>query len=157
MAKGGFDYKEFRDLAEGVKKLEKGTSKFIEDFLTEMALRALRSVKKRTPVDTGDLRAAWYLSGVARRGDTVMINIINPKLYASWVEYGHWQKPGRFIPGSFLGDKFEYIPGYPFGMVLSNPWVDGRFMLTISIQEIERQMPKRLEAAWAKYAAGLLG
>ena len=156
MARGGFDFSEFEKLAEGVKSMEKDNRKFIEDFLLEMALRAMAKTKKRTPVDTGDLRNKWYLSGVAWRGNDVMINIVNSALYASFVEFGHWQKPGRFIPGSFLGDKFEYIPGYPFGMVLSKPWVDGVFMATISIQEIEREMPKRLERAWTNYAKSKL-
>jgi hypothetical protein len=170
MAGGGFDFSEFRELAESVKKLEKDSKKFMEDFLLQMALRALRNIKKRTPKDTGDLIGAWYLSGVARRGNDVMINIINPKLYASFVEYGHWQQVGRFIPGHWEGEgddaRFVYEPYAKgqnggddelHGMFLKNPWVDGKFMLTISIQEIERKIPKRLEAAWAKYAAGILG
>ena len=157
MARGGFDFGEFRKLAEGVKDLQKDNRKFIEDFLYQMALRALAETKKRTPVDTGDLRNSWYLSGIAWRGDTVMINLLNPKLYASFVEFGHAQRPGRFVPGSFLGGSFEYIPGYPFGMVLSDPWVEGKFMVTLSIQEIERQMPRRLEKAWSDYAKRKLG
>lgn len=157
MARGGFDYSEFEALAEGVRRMERDSVRNIEDFLLRMALRAMARVKKRTPVDTGNLRNKWYLSGVARRGNDVMINIVNSALYASFVEFGHWQQPGRFIPGHWEGDRFIYEPGAEEGMYLSKPWVDGVFMLTISIQEIEREMPKRLESAWAKYAAGLMG
>lgn len=156
MAKGGMDFDEFKKLAGNFKQMEKNSKQFIEDFLLKMALRLLAATKKRTPVDVGDLRNSWYLSGIARRGNDVMINIVNPKLYASFVENGHWQQPGRFIPGSFLGDKFEYIPGYPFGMTLSNPWVEGVYMLTISLAEIERQMPKRLEREWKQYFENLV-
>ncbi len=132
MAKGGFDYRQFKGFYDSIKKLEAGHEKFVEGFLMQMAQRLMRRTKKRTPVDTGDLRRSWYLSKVARRGNDVMINIINPKLYTSFVELGH-MTPGR------------------------NSWVDGYFMCTISMQEIEREMPKRFEAAWKKYAEDLLG
>jgi len=142
MAKGGFDYSEFEKLAEDIKSLEKESKKFIENFLYRMALRTLAKTKERTPVDTGDLRNAWYLSGIAWRGDTVMIKLNNPKLYASFVELGHWQEVGRYVPA--------------IERRLVNPWVEGRYMLSLSIQEIEREMPRRLEAAWKKFAAGRL-
>ena len=157
MAGGGFDYSGFKQLAENVKSMEKDSVRFIEDFLLQMALRALAKVKRRTPVDTGDLRGSWYLSGVARRGGDFMINIINPKLYASFVEYGHTQETGRFIPGRWEGERFIYEPGAGTGMTLKNPWVEGKFMLTLSIKEIEREIPARLSTAWRKYAAGKLG
>ena len=161
MARGGFDYREFEKLADSVKKMEKDGRKFIEDFLVEMALRVMAKTKKRTPVDTGDLRNKWYLSGVAWGGNDVMINIVNSALYASFVEYGHWQQVGRFVPGHWEGAgddaRFIYEPGAEEGMILTDPWVDGRFMATLSIQEIEREMPRRLERAWANYARGKMG
>ena len=153
---GGFEHSDFRKLAEGMAKLEKDSRSFIEGFLYQMALRALAQTKRRTPVDTGDLRGAWFLSNIVWSGGTASVNLINPKLYASWVEFGHWQQVGRFIPGRWVGGRFQYDATADTGMVLKNPWVEGRFMVTLSIQEIERQLPKRLEAAWAKYASGLL-
>jgi hypothetical protein len=132
MAKGGFDYRQFKAFYENMNRLAEGHRKFIEGFLLQMALRLLAKTKKRTPVDTGDLRDSWYLSKIARRGDDVMINIINPKLYASHVEFGHMT-------------------------VNRTSWVDGYFMCTVSMQEIEREMPKRFAAAWKKYAEDLLG
>lgn len=156
MARGGFDYSQFKDLADSIKLMEKDSRRFIEAFLLEMALRVMAKAKKRTPVDTGDLRNKWYLSGIAWRGNDVMINLVNSALYASFVEYGHWQEVGRFVPGRWEGARFVYEPGAKEGMILKEPWVDGVFMLTISIQEIEREMPKRLEAAWKKYASVMM-
>lgn len=161
MAAGGFDYSEFIELAQRVKKMEQGSVQFIEKFLLEMALRALRNIIKRTPTSTGDLKNKWYLSGVARRGNDVTISIINPALYASFVEYGHWQEVGRFVPGHWEPgvekDRFVYEQGAKSGMVLKNPWVEGHYMLSVSIQEIEREMPGRLSAAWKRYAKAMLG
>jgi hypothetical protein len=132
MSKGGLDYRQFEAFYKSVKQLEAGHQKFIEVFLLQMALRLLAKTKKRTPVDTGDLRSSWRLSDVARRGNDVMININNPKLYASHVEFGHMT-------------------------VNRAKWVDGFFMCTVSMQEIEREIPQRFAAAWKKYAEGLLG
>lgn len=153
---GGFEFDEMRHLAENVKEMEKGGKQFIENFLYKMALRALAQTKRATPVDTGDLRAAWYLSGIVWRGDVAMVNLLNPKLYASWVEFGHWQEVGRYIPGHWEGGQFVYEQGADTGMVLRNPWVEGKYMMTLSIAEIERQLPMRLQAAWSRYAAGLM-
>lgn len=49
----------------------------------------------------------------------------------AYVEYGHRQTPGRYVPA--------------LGKSLKASWVQGRFMLTISSQEIEVQAPALLE------------
>ena len=59
------------------------------------------------------------------------MTIINPTEYASYVEYGHRQTPGRYVPA--------------LGKSLKANWVKGRFMLTISIQEVEKALPGVLE------------
>lgn len=68
---------------------------------------------------------------VKKIGDIFQIEVINPVHYASYVEYGHRQEPGRFVPA--------------IGKRLVNSWVNGVFMLTISEKEIESQAPKILE------------
>ena len=67
-----------------------------------------------------------------RRGGNLRRNwTIKPTHYASYVEYGHRQTPGRFVP--VLGKK------------LKRAWVPGRFMLTISENEIKENMDAILE------------
>lgn len=39
-------------------------------------------------------------------------------------------------------------------MVLKNAWVEGRFMLTISVQELERMAPALLEKRLLKFLKG---
>lgn len=68
---------------------------------------------------------------VSKQGDVYQIEVINPLHYASYVEYGHRQKPGRFVPA--LGKK------------LKAGWVKGRFMLTISEKELQVQASALLE------------
>lgn len=59
-------------------------------------------------------------------GNTLVIEIVNPVEYASYVEYGH-RTPDH------------------------KGWVQGRFMLTISEQKIQEIAPKVLEAKIKKF------
>jgi hypothetical protein len=120
---GKFDFSEFERLAKTFKKAldERVIERFIQDFLLEMAYRAERKIKKRTPVDTGELRRNWQVGRVERRGDAYQVEIYNNTHYAQFVEYGH--RTGKDL----------------------TKWVEGRFMMTISMQEIERELPRYLE------------
>src|SRR5690606_7309566 len=134
MAKWGkFDFTEFEKLAKAFQQAQKTRviERFIRDFLLEMAFRAERKIKKRTPVDTGHLRKNWRVGNVERHGNAYVVEIINNTEYASFVEYGHRQEVGRYVPA--------------IGKRLKKPWVEGRFMATISMQEIERELPRYLE------------
>ena len=61
----------------------------------------------------------------------------NPVEYASYVEFGHRQQPGRYVPA--------------LGKQLKQGWVKGRFMLTISEGEIQDIAPKVIEAKLKKW------
>lgn len=151
---------------------------FLRGCAAELAARLLRKVIKRTPVGEygegsgkvgGTLRRGWttedektamytalfgggeggsggtgsqkqvfgkgsvaenakgYANGlrIEKRGDTYVVEITNPVEYASYVEYGHRTPGGK-------------------------GWVQGKFMMTISAQEIRTMAPaflrKKLEA-----------
>ena len=79
----------------------------------------------------GNLRRNWTIGQVFKNGNIYSVEVINPTHYASYVEYGHRQTPGRFVP--VLGKK------------LKRAWVPGRFMLTISENEIKENMDAILE------------
>lgn len=134
MAKWGkVEFDELRRLADAFNQAndERVIERFIRDFLVEMGNRAMRKTKKRTPVgrDTpnpGNLRRSWKLTNVERRGNSYQIELYNDarydgESYASFVEYGH--RTGKDL----------------------TKWVEGRFMMTISMKEIERDLPKYLE------------
>ena len=114
---------------------------FIESCAKELAARLLAKVIKRTPVGQypassgkkgGTLRRGWtagksqsansYANSlqVTHTGNVYVIEIINPVEYAPYVEFGHRTRNHE-------------------------GWVEGKFMLTISEQEIERDAPKILE------------
>ncbi len=83
----------------------------------------------------------WASSLIVSKNDNIyQVEIINPVHYASYVEYGHRQEPGRFVPA--IGKK------------LVNSWVDGAFMLTISEKDLEEVAPKILEKKISKFLEG---
>ena len=85
----------------------------------------MRKTIQKTPVDTGELRRSWTVGTVEKRGDLYYIEVINPLEYAQYVEYGHRQTPGRYVPA--IGKK------------LKKSWVPGKHMLKLSTEELQRQ------------------
>ncbi len=129
MAKwGSFDFGELKRMAGAFQKAidERVIDRFIRDFLLEMAMRSVRKIKKRTPVDTGELRRNWQVGRVERHGDAYVVEIYNNTDYAQFVEFGHRT-----------------------GVDLTQ-WVEGRYMMTLSMQEIERELPQYLDKRMAK-------
>ena len=144
----GVDYKQLTKWQQDLQKLnDEQIDEFIRSCCKELAVRLLRKVVKRTPSNTGTLRKGWtagqsasaYVNSlnISKSGNNYHIDIINPVEYASYVEYGHRQTPGRYVPA--LGKR------------LKQGWCPGRFMLTISEQEINSSTDKILQAKLNKY------
>ena len=89
----------------------------------------------------GTLRRGWTVGDIQKVGDNYQIEIINPTEYASYVEYGHRQTPGRYIPA--------------LGVSAKKAWVPGTFMLTISEKKLEAQAPGVLEKKLREYLKGV--
>ena len=149
---GTVDYKQLQQFSQKLEQLQQvDVDQFCRDMVKELAARLLRKAVKRTPVDTGTLRRGWtsktqeeaesgatvgvkaYVDSlkINRFDNSLVIELPNPVEYAPYVEYGHRQTPGRYVP--------------QIGKRLKEGWVKGRFMLTISVQELEHQMPPLLE------------
>lgn len=91
----------------------------------------------------GTLRRGWtggkdidplsYVNSlpVQKTGEEYSVQIVNPVEYASYVEYGHRQKSGRYVAA--LGKR------------LKSGWVEGKYMLTNSEKEINKIAPKLVE------------
>lgn len=143
MARSGtFNFQDFEKIKNNLEKLnQEQVDLFIDACAKELAARLLAKVIKRTPVGDypnssgkkgGTLRRGWTggknSSAVAYAdsltihhfGDAYVIEIINPVEYASYVEFGHRTANHK-------------------------GWVNGRFMLTISEQEIQQATPAIIE------------
>lgn len=153
---------DFSQLEAFQKKLEKLPDEQLQRFITavskELAARLIQKVQGYTPVGQypagsgkvgGTLRRGWtgkkdmdavmyaMTLPVVKQGSGYIIKVINPVEYASYVEYGHRQQPGRFVPA--LGKR------------LKKGWVEGRFMLTRSEMELESQLPAIIEKKLQKF------
>ena len=143
MARSGtINFRDFERIQNNLEKLnQEQVDLFIDACAKELAARLLPKVIKRTPVGDypnssgkkgGTLRRGWTggktQSAVAYAdsltihhfGDAYVIEIVNPVEYASYVEFGHRTSNHK-------------------------GWVNGRFMLTISEQEIQNAAPAIIE------------
>jgi hypothetical protein len=130
---------DFRQLKEMQKRLQKLNVEQLNttciSLTNELAARLLRKVIKRTPVGQypsssgkigGTLRRGWNIGEINKAGNTYEVEIINPVMYASYVEFGHRTRNHK-------------------------GWVRGRFMMTISEKELDAQAPKIIEKRIMEY------
>lgn len=148
---GKADVKGLREFQKQLQKLQ-DPDEFLQSCAKELAARLLRMVIKRTPTGDypkgsgkkgGTLRRGWtngeqasaqsYAESIKVNhfGDTYVVEIVNPVEYAPYVEYGH---------------RTANHEG----------WVTGKFMMTISEQELEKIAPKVLENKIQKYLKGCM-
>lgn len=151
MAKwGACDFKQLVALQKRMEQLERtDLDAFCRSCAQELAARLLALVIPRTPVGVyedklvsfttrdgkqvsfwakanktgGNLRRSWTTRDglrVVKEGDTYTITIENSALYASYVEFGHRTANHK-------------------------GWVRGKFMLTISEQQLQTRLPQILE------------
>lgn len=106
-------------------------TELMNDVTRSSGSRLLAKVQKRTPVDTGQLRQNWTKSEVTKKGVVHTITIKNPVEYASYVEYGHRQQVGRYVPAI---DK-----------KLVKPWIEGQHFVEKSRIEMENEIPDIVE------------
>lgn len=153
---GNCDFSQLKNLQQQMDRMQRNDFEaFCKDVAKELAARLLAKVIKRTPVGQypastgkkgGTLRRGWtaktedeakaggtsnaktYVDSltVTKSGDVYQIEIINPVNYSSYVEYGHRTRNHK-------------------------GWISGRFMLTVSENELNAQAPKILENKLKKY------
>lgn len=180
---GKVDYKSLERLQKRMEQLEGADmDAFCRKMANEIAARLLAKVKSKTPVGTkpklegkktrkvkgengktrsfltaegeryekywsgytgGTLRRNWLCDfNVTRNGKEYTVSVYNPTEYAIYVEYGHRQQVGRFVGA--LGKR------------LKKGWVEGRFMMTESVIEMEQQAPKLIEKELHKLLSRML-
>lgn len=152
---GRVEFDDLKHLQDQINMLQRADiAKFCEDVANNLAQRLLRLVVKKTPTGSyqvitytkkdgssysvnegkhgGELKAKWAVSAeIKKAGNDYSIEVYNPLNYASYVEYGHRQEVGRFVP--------------QIGKRLTSSWVEGKHMLQISENEIQRIAPKLIE------------
>ena len=142
---GSVDFSAFERWSKQIDKAiaDNAAQKLTEQVLLELANRVLRRTKQKTPVDTGTMRRSWQVGEVVRHGDYLEVEIYNPVEYAEFVEYGHRQEPGRYVPA--------------LGKQLKQSYVPGQYMLTLSIKEVEALAPALIGKRSDEFMRRLLG
>lgn len=138
----------FKELEKSLTKIQKDVDDFIVSLSKEVAARLLAKVIRRTPVGQykkgsgkvgGTLRRGWtagkkradFVEGIQvnKRGSIYEVVIKNSVEYASYVEFGHRTRNHK-------------------------GWVPGRFMLTISEQELEGDLEGIIQNKLQKFMGG---
>lgn len=107
-----FDEKEFE-------KLLNLTDEIDEALIDEMNLLGESMVtesKNNTNVITSLLKKSWMLEEAKKVDGYIEVGIYNNTEYAEYVEYGHRQEVGRYVPA--LGKR------------LVKPYVEGQYIMT---------------------------
>lgn len=111
---------------------------FFQDSCNELANRLLALVIPRTPVRSGVLRGGWTNNqsgsgfSVMSSGGSYSVTLTNPTPYASYVESGHRQTPGRYVPA--------------IGKRLKASWVEGQHFLKLSEDDLMGIAPGVLQS-----------
>ena len=146
---GKFTASDLKKLQKQLNKIQAGdVDAFVEGCAKELAARLLSKVIKRTPV--GDYpKSSGKKGGTLRRGWTSQqsgsgsegMKTSGAAGYVDSLKINHY---GGFLVIEIV-NPVEYAS-----------YVEGRFMLTISEQEIQEIAPKVLEAKIKKYLAGCM-
>lgn len=130
---GSVEFDGLKELQKELLKMQENLDKVIYPIANELAAILLRKVRKKTlpgkyPKKSGKkggtLKKGWQIGEVKQNGDNFEVEIFNPTYYADYVEYGHRTR--------------ERKDG-------SRGWVEGRFMLTVSVREVQTLAPKLIE------------
>lgn len=60
----------------------------------------------------GTLRRGWSANPAVRRGTEWRAAVYNPVEYGTYVEHGHRQTPGRYVPAIGKRLKRSWVPGF---------------------------------------------
>lgn len=164
------NYAALKRFKENLDNLNKGQkAEFTDAALNELAVRLWTKVKKRTPVGNyrvayqhvlksgkrkgqtvtrhnnpsgktgGTLRRNWTIGNVIRNDDGHSIEVRNPIEYAPYVEFGH---------------RGVYVPALGKTLHLNTRFTSGKFMLTISEQELKADAPRILKNKLNQFLKG---
>lgn len=154
---GRADFRQLQELERKLSRLSRGDfDKFCRKTAQDIGKKLLSDVVKRTPTGVppagigeeiyqsywagysgGTLKRSWRVSLAPLSGGGYVVTVENVENYASYVEYGHRQLPGRYVPA--------------LGKSLKEVWVPGKYMLTVPLQRLEQRLPAWLERRLYKF------
>lgn len=105
------DISELENFKNELETYAKNIQPVIKETTRNAALLLYREIVKLTPVDTGNLRAAWTIEGTVafRNGNTYELTLSNNVTYGWYVNYGHRLKNGRWWEGKHFVETSEQL------------------------------------------------
>lgn len=101
-----------------------------------------KNIKTKTFTTSSEhMKRSWKLGEVEHIGDTYQVKVSNTASYASFVDKGHRQKPGRFVP--ILGKQ------------LRKNFVKGLDITGKAEKAVDKARVKILKGVVAKYTKGV--
>ena len=81
-----------------INKMDSGIKEELQKLVDKYGGLILRDVKRKTPVDTGQLRRSWQLE----KGD-LYVKIFNNTSYSIFIEFGHRTRGGKsYVEGVYM-------------------------------------------------------
>ncbi|MCD8206691.1 MAG: HK97 gp10 family phage protein [Bacteroidales bacterium] len=159
------DLTEVRNFVEKLQTVARGDfKKELQEWLEALGTDFLRIVQdeiiRRQVVSHRELLASFEQGAAGNvwkvSDGGLTLEVGSSVEYAGYVEDGHDQQPGRFIPGYWEGNRFVYEPGYPGGMVLKADRVDGRHYFASAVRILEAMFPGYLDAKMSEWISKYL-
>lgn len=141
---GSCDFHELRDLNERIKAAasEQEMDAFYTGLLDEMMNGLLKNVKRRTPYKDEHLKRNWFITHARRSGKHYRAEIYNNIEYAPWVENGHRQEIGRYVPA--------------IGKRLVRGFVEGKHMLRDGLFDLQRAAPNYIKTKSEEFLSRMM-
>ncbi len=161
-----FDASQLKTLADQMKAAGHGDFEhelrlWIDAMGNEFLDMVTDQIISRNVTDTRLLLASFAKGGadnvwVSKDGG-LTLEVGTDVAYAKWVNDGHRQQPGRFVPGEWKGDRFVYQPGAKTGMMLKAQWVEGKHYWEAAIRTMDQMFPKYVEAKLNQWLSRYFG
>ena len=98
-----FEIKGIDSFIKNIDNIQNNFYEDLENLIKKYGVYLFTNTKKRTPVDTGQLRRSWQLK--YKKGD-LYIRLYNNTEYGLYVEYGHRTRGGKsYIEGAYMLKK----------------------------------------------------
>ena len=136
----GYDYSEIEAFGKRLGRAQEIMDELFKEAIKEIALDFLVIAKGRTPEKTGLLKDRWRIGEIQKQGDSYTIEVFDDTEYASFVEDGHRTRNGKGKKSSRINSK---------------AWVEGRFMMKLTEDDIAIKMPGYLNKLYDKLAEEL--
>lgn len=133
-------YERIQAMEVGAKGFQKAKSRsHANAHAVKRIKKSRKSGKKQYLVLTASehMRRSWDAEPVKKQGSTYSVKVFNSASYASYVNDGHRQRPGRFVPA--------------IGKRLVRSWVPGQHMAELAEQKTRRSSKRLLSRIITAY------